>query len=173
MNDNNDTNAKLPKSKSKIKREMNELQELGERLTTLSTQQIKRLPLPENLAQAIYQAQKITSRGAKRRQFQYIGRLMREVDDVSPITDFFNELDAKSHQSSAFLHMLESWRDKLLSDDANAVTEFITLYPNADRQHLRQLIQNGKKERLLGKPLGACKLLFRYIKELHKESEME
>lgn len=163
----------LPKSKSQIKREMLELQELGERLVSLNLEQLKKLALPASLHQAILDAKKMTSRNAKRRQLQYIGRLMRDIEDPTFIKEFFYQLEMKDQRANAFLHMLESWRERLLSDDVAAQTEFIQLYPNVDRQHLRQLIQNGKKERLHGKPLGASKLLFRYLRELQIQKEKQ
>lgn len=170
MSDEDIENIRLPKSKSQIKREMVELQELGERLVLLNRDKLSKLELPTLLFEAIIEAKKITSRGGKRRQLQYIGRLMRDLEDTSLIRDFFAELDSKHQRVNAIHHMLESWREKLLSDDSEILTEFIALFPAVDRQHLRQLIQNGRKERLYGKPVGASKQLFRYLKELHQEN---
>lgn len=174
MNDENQDESLLPKSKSQIKREMVELQHLGEKLLTLNNIQLDRLDLPQNLLQAVQEGKKITSRSAKRRQLQYIGRLMRDVEDTARIEDFFIELTTSHQRANAIHHMLETWRDRLLSDDINVMTQFIDRYPSVDRQQLRQLIQNGKKEKTHGKPIGASKQLFRFIKELHhQEAHLE
>lgn len=175
MSDNDDkiVDKDFPKSKSEIKREMIELQRLGERLVLLNAAQLKKLSLPLILEEAVLDAKKITSHGAKRRQFQYIGRLMRDVKNPEVIREFFAALEMKHQRSSAFHHMLESWRERLLSDDATQLTEFIKLYPIVDRQHLRVLVQNAKKERSLGKPVGAARLLFRYLKQLQQENKFE
>lgn len=162
-----------PKSKSQVKREMTELQKLGERLVSLKKDQLNRLDLPAELNLAIKEAQRLTSHGAKRRQLQFIGRLMRDIEDTTFIKDFFRKLEMKDQRTSAFHHMLESWRERLISDDAEAITEFIQNYPNSDRQHLRQLIQNAKKEKQFAKPIGSLKLLFRYLKELQLQKEEE
>jgi ribosome-associated protein len=154
-----------PKSKSQIKREMIALQELGERLTLLNQETLKRLGLPASLIAAIVEYKKITSRNAKHRQLQYIGRLMRELEDSNAIQKALLELEMKDNRANAIYHMLEAWREKLIRDDEE-VTEFIKNYPDLDRQHLRQLIKNARNERDFGKPAGACKHLFRYLREI-------
>lgn len=160
----------LPKSKSQIKREMTNLQDLGARLITLSDEQLRKLNLPPLLQDAVKAAKKITSHGAKRRQLQYIGRLMRDIEDPSHIEEFFLKIEMKDQRTIAYYHMLESWRERLIAEEG-ALTEFIELYPNAERQHLRQLVQNAKKERLQGKPVGAAKALFRYLRELQERKQ--
>lgn len=165
--------SELSKSKSQIKREMIELQKLGERLTQLNMEQLNKVGLPINLFNAVIEAKRISSHGAKRRQLQYIGRLMREIEDTTFIREYFQKLDMKDKRASALHHMLESWRERLISDDPSALTDFIENYPEADRQHLRQLITNSKKERISGKPRGSLKALFTYIRELHMRKEEE
>jgi ribosome-associated protein len=157
----------FPKSKSLIKKEMIELQELGERLVLLSQDQLTKLNLSAALLQAVLEAKRITSGGAKRRQLQYIGRLMRDLEDPQSIRDYFLKVDTKDKKAIAFQHMLEAWRERLITEDA-ALTQFIEAFPDTDRQHLRQLIQKAKKERSHGKSLGAAKALFRYLRELQE-----
>lgn len=161
----------LPKSKSQVKREMTDLQKIGERLVQLSSEQLKKAKLPPALAEAIVAAKKITSHSAKRRQLQYIGRLMRDLEDPQAIRDFLQELEMKHKSANAYFHMLEAWRERLITEDSTALTEFFTLYPLAERQYLRQLVQNAKKERLSAKSTAAAKLLFRYLKELQQENK--
>ncbi len=174
MNDPDDLlPSDLPKSKSQIKREMTELQKLGERLVALSRDQLKQAKLPIELSQAIAEAKKITSHGAKRRQLQFIGRLMRDIDDPQAIRDFLQKVEMKHQKTNAYFHMLESWRERLINEEQDALTDFINLYPAADRQHLRQLVLNAKKERHQGFPKGAAKLLFQYLKELQNSKNGE
>jgi ribosome-associated protein len=163
----------LEKSKSQIKREMTELQKLGERLQALSREQLKKANLPAQLAQAIDESKRITSHSAKRRQLQYIGRLMRDLEDPQAVRDFLQKIENKHQKTNAYFHMLESWRERLITEEQSALTDFINLYPAADRQHLRQLVLNAKKERHQGTPKGAAKLLFQYLKELQQSKQEE
>lgn len=167
-NDNKFDEVSQTKSKSQVKREMVELQVLGEKLTHLNQGQLQKLDLPTLLYQAIQEANKISSRGGKRRQLQYIGRLMRNIEDPSYIREFFQQLEQKDQRNIAFFHILESWRERLISENNQTMTEFIQIFPHCDRQHLRQLIQNAKKEREIGNPVGASKTLFRYLRELQE-----
>lgn len=158
------------KSKSQIKREMLELQKLGEQLLTLKDQHLKQLHLSPELVQAIKLAKVLKSHGAKRRQLQYIGRLMRKVDP-EPIRDYLAGISLQHQRSVALLHLYESWRERLLSEGSTAFSEFITQYPQADRQQLRQLILNAQKEISQQKSLGAAKALLRYIRSLDTHEE--
>lgn len=164
------TNDDLPKSKSQLKRESNALQALGGRLILLNNTQLDKLGLPTKLFQAIQEAKKITSRSATRRQLQYIGRLMRDIEDPTYIFEFIQKIEMKDEKATAFHHQLESWRERLLSEE-EAITEFIELYPAIDRQHFRQLVMNARKEKTSGKPVGAAKLLFRYMRDLQLENK--
>lgn len=159
------------KSKTATKREMIELQQLGERLLELNPDQLKKLVLPDELIVALKESKKITAHGAKRRHLQFIGRLMRKIEDPQPIRDYLQELQTKNQRASAYHHMLESWREKLITQGPQILTEYFEAYPDAQRQHLRQLVQNAQKERATGKPKGAGKLLFRYLKEIHEQKE--
>ncbi len=109
------------KSKSQIKREMLELQELGEKLTTLSAEYLQRLDLSESLLIALDAAKTIKSHGAKRRHMQYIGRLMRGVDP-EPIRQLFSQLVHQQQQTAAQFHVTEKWRDRLLTEGKSALT---------------------------------------------------
>lgn len=160
----------FPKSKSRVKRDMLELQRIGERLVTLNDHQLKKMAMPHDLFQAIQAAKKIHSHGAKRRQLQYIGKLMRQVENISPIIDFLLQLDNKDQKVIALNHMLEAWRERLVGGDSEVLTAYIQAHPEVDRQYLRQLIASAKKERVQGNPAGAGKLLFRYLKETETNS---
>jgi len=116
-------------SKSQLKRDMTALQELGEELLRLQPYKLKRLPLPPDLVDAIELAQRITSREGLRRQRQYIGRLMRDVD-AQPIRDALS-VDGTRHRGEvARMHTAEHWRDRLLASP-DALAQFLTEHPGA------------------------------------------
>ncbi|MBX6319602.1 ribosome biogenesis factor YjgA [Pigmentiphaga sp.] len=132
-------------SKSQLKRQMAALQELGERLVALPDVKLRQLPLAERLYDAIREAQRITSHEGKRRQLQYVGKLMREAH-VEPIQAKLAEWDGDSMEQIAAFHQLELWRDRLIDDDEH-FTAFMNLYPHAEAQPLRALIRAARKER--------------------------
>jgi ribosome-associated protein len=150
-------------SKTRRKREMLELQALGAALVALPESQLAQMQLENNLLQAVLEAKRIRSHEAKRRQLQYIGRLMREVDP-EPIRAQLAAIEGSSAQAAAAHRRLESWRERLLSDD-EALTAFAAEHPSADLQALRTLIRNTRKEQKEGKPPRAYRELFRFIKE--------
>ena len=150
-------------SKTRRKKDMIELQKIGMELVELSEFQIGKLLLDEGLRSAIMEAKRIKSHEAKRRQMQYIGRLMREVDPT-PIRDQLEAITGRSAQASAAHKRLETWRERLLADE-HALTEFAAAFPASDLQQLRTLIRNAKREKDTGGPLHAYRELFRLIKE--------
>lgn len=150
-------------SKTKRKQEMHELQALGAALVGLSSAHFERMVLPQALAQAVRSARHIDSHGARRRQMQYIGKLMREVDAV-PIRAQLAAVEGGSAQERARHQRLEHWRVRLLEDDA-ALTEFAQEHPAADLQQLRTLIRNTRREQAEGKPPRASRELFRVLRE--------
>jgi ribosome-associated protein len=150
-------------SKTRRKREMLELQALGAALVAVPESQLAQMQLENNLLQAVLEAKRIRSHEAKRRQLQYIGRLMRDVDP-EPIRAQLAAIEGSSAQAAAAHRRLESWRERLLSDD-EALTAFAAEHPSADLQALRTLIRNSRKEQKEGKPPRAYRELFRFIKE--------
>lgn len=158
-----------PKSKSQVKREMLALQALGEELVKLTRHQLAKFPLDEELRKAIAHAQDITSHGARRRQLQFIGRLMRERDP-QPLQQAMAILRHQDQQTNARQHRLEKLRDKLIAEGDAALTEVLQQYPNADRQKLRQLIRNAQQEQQQAKPPQTARLLFRYLREIMDDS---
>ncbi len=158
-----------PKSKSAVKRDMLALQKLGEQLVKLTLTQLNKLPLDETLLSAIRHAQNISSREAKRRQLQYIGRLMRDRDP-QPIQHALAVLWQQDHATIAIQHRLEKYRDKLLAEGDAAMTEILALFPHADRQLLRQFIRKAAQEQQKQQPPRAARALFRYLRDLTNES---
>jgi len=152
-------------SKTRRKEEMHERQDLGEQLVALSAGQLAELDLPERLLDAIVLAQTITKFGALRRQLQYIGRLMREVD-TAPIAARLDQWAGHSREAVAYLHVLERWRGRLLESDA-AVTELATAYPGCDLQRIRTLVRNARREPNATAPSSPAQL--RNYRELFQE----
>lgn len=153
----------LPPSKTKIKKQMHELRDLGEELTELGKDQLAQLDIPENLRDAIREMHRIKTFGAKRRQMQYIGKLMRDVE-TAPIIAKLNTWKGTSQQHIGYMHQLERWRERLLESDA-ALTELLAAHPETDVQRLRTLIRNTLKEREAGKPAKNYREIFQVLRE--------
>lgn len=149
-------------SKTAKKKEMNELQALGMTLTELSNETLKKIALPEDLYNAIRDYKKITSNGATKRQAQYIGRLMRDIDPT-PIRDFLAKLNGDNQAYNAFLQRVEQARSRLLAND-DAFTAFMGDYPHADASALRTLIRNARKEQEQNKPPKNFRALYQELK---------
>ena len=154
----------LPPSKTKIKKQMHDLQDLGEELVELSKDQLAQLDLPETLYLAIREMSRINKFGARRRQMQYIGKLMRDVD-TAPINAKLDIWKGTSQQHIGYMHQVERWRDRLLESDT-ALTELLTAYPDTDVQRLRTLIRNAQKERESGKPGKNYREIFQVLREI-------
>lgn len=152
-------------SKSQRKRDMEKLQSLGTQLTQLSLAQLQKMTLPEALFNAVVMAQQISARGAHKRQLQYIGRLMRDIDP-QPIQQQLDDLQMHSATANREFHQLEQWRDRLLTEGDEAVTQLVQSYPDTDTQHLRQLVRSARKEKLANKTPRAAREIFRYLRQL-------
>ncbi len=160
-----DEDLELPKSKSQLKREVNALQDLGAAIVKLGAKDLSKIPLPDNIANAIHEARRLNSHSALRRQMQYIGKLMRDVDP-KPIQQALDAIRLCGQKSSAHFHAIEQWRDRLINEGQPALNEFIGQNPQADRQQLRQLMLNATKEAAQEKPPKSSRSLFRLLKEI-------
>lgn len=152
-------------SKSQRKRECHALQDMGEKLVELSSEQLAKMPLDDALRNAVLEAQRIRQRGGRKRQLQYIGKLMRKVD-AEPIREALARLEQNHAATSAAHHRLERWRDRLIEEGDAALAELLEALPQADRQQLRQLVRNAQRERQQGKPAKTARELFRYLRSL-------
>jgi len=157
----------LPPSKTKIKKQMHELRDLGKELTELGKDQLAQLDIPENLRDAIREMKNINKFGAIKRQMQYIGKLMRDVD-TAPILAKLDAWKGKSQHHIAYMHQLERWRDRLLESDA-AFTELLAAHPQADAQRLRTLIRNAQKEIEAHKAPKNYREIFQVLREIIPE----
>lgn len=151
-------------SKSQIKRDMIALQELGIKVMSLSKQQLDTLPLNETILAAVEESKRITQHEAKRRHAQYVGKLMRQADHEA-IRYGLDLLDPSSEAHSQFFQQVERWRDRMMDNLADNMAAFLELYPDTNRQLLRQLATNAKKE-VEKKPdqWASRKKLFQFIK---------
>ena len=150
-------------SKSQLKREAEAAQKLGENLVKLDAKSLSSIELPENLAKAIDDARRIKSHSAMKRQLQYIGKIMRKID-LDPIRTEYEKIINHYGKDIKHLHLLENWRDRLINEGDKALEELINDAPNIDRQHLRQLIRQSKKETKLNKPPKSAREIFQYLK---------
>jgi ribosome-associated protein len=168
--DNSAMQDEIP-SKTRQKQAMQQLQALGAALVALSDGQLASVVLPEELADAVAEARRIMSREGRRRQLQYIGRLMRELD-AAPIRAQLERIEGRSAEDGARHRRLEQWRARLLEDDA-ALTEFASEHPAADLQSLRTLIRNARREQKEGRPPRAFREIYRVLREASSSSTAE
>lgn len=151
-------------SKTRRKQEMHELQALGERLARLNPEHIARIELPEELRAALLDAKRMKTREALRRQLQYVGRIMREVD-AAPLRAALEGIEGKSREHTAWLHRLERLRERLLADE-RALGELLRDHPEADLQRLRSLLRGAQKEQAEGRPPRSFRAIFDELRAL-------
>ena len=158
-------------SKSQLKREMTGLQKLGQELIDQARDRVKRVPMPEDVRDAILECQKIKDHEGRRRQLQFVGKKMRTLDEaeVALIQKTIDSWKGASKSETATMHALERRRDKLLANDT-AVTELMAEHPEIDAQQLRTMIRNARKEQAESKPPKAYREIFQLLKELSKAS---
>lgn len=169
-------------SKTDLKRASTALQKLGEQLLTLNAQRLEALPLPETLRSALDESKHHTQFGAKRRHMQYIGKIMRTLDEeeLAAIEQAVGDVQQGSAADAALLHQSENWRSRLLDEASydTALQEWIGVMPHSDVQQLRTLIRQARKDMQApvphsptapehtnqAKPSRAYKALFQFIK---------
>lgn len=149
-------------SKSERKRQMHELQSLGERLVELNAAQLASVELPEDLREAVVEAQRIRAHEGKRRQLQYIGRLMREVDP-EPIRSRLAAWQGQSRERAALEHEIGAWRERLMEDES-AFAELSSRHPSVDLDRLRSLVRDARADRAAGRPPRHYRELFRELR---------
>lgn len=154
-------------SKSQKKREAQALQKIGVELIEFSPEKLALLPLNDNLLKAIVDAKSIKSHGAKRRQAQLIGKLMR-ASDYEAILAAYDNIREQEASITASFQEVEEWRDRLINQGKDALTEFITAYQVQEVQQLRHTIQKAIDDKLQQKNTGGAKALFRYLRSIIK-----
>jgi len=154
-----------PKSRTEKKKDAHLLQELGEKLITLSSQQILTIGLPEELLKEIQFAKTHTKHGAYRRQIQHIGALMREFDP-EPILQAVRVIEQGDYKKSRNFHQIESWRDELINGNESLLEEIVVKFPDAERQRLSQLVRSAQKEKITNRSKKSARNLFAYLRQL-------
>ncbi len=154
-------------SKTELKNDMLALQKLGEELVELKPASLQKVPLSDELAEAIKDAQRFKNE-ARRRQLQYIGKMMRHIDP-EPIQIALDKLRNKHSQATAILHKIEQWRDQIVEQGDSAIEALMDHYPAADRQRLRQLARQAGKEKQAQKTPKAAREIYQIVKALYEE----
>lgn len=159
-------------SRSAQRREALAVLELARRLVELPEAVLARVPMDEDLRDLVRSSRKVTAQIARKRQIQYLAKhLRRQDDDALALIRGAIEHDKAEHLREArALHAVEHWRDRLLEEGDAALSELLSQYPQADRQHLRQLARNAQQERLKNKPPHAFRDLFRELRDLLETS---
>lgn len=150
-------------SKTRKKREAAEITRLGEMLSTLAESELDQLALASDVRQAIDQLKSTRAFGARKRQKQYLGKLLRNTD-VEPIRQWLAQHQQHKQLAVRLDHDTERWRDRLIEDGDPALSEFLDQHADVDRQHLRQLMRNARAEREKGKPPRYARELFRALR---------
>ncbi len=144
MDDEFDEDTRAP-SKSALKRQSHELQELGKQLLAMPDSRLASIDMPERLRDALDQWKKTRSFEGKRRQLQFIGKVMREVDS-EPLREAVASFQMGHAKDALQLHQVERWRLELINDEADAMTRWMAAYPESDAQQLRNLVRQARKD---------------------------
>jgi len=151
-------------SKTELKKDSKKIQQFGREISELTINNIEAFKFPVNIYEATIDLKNLKSNSAKKRQVQYLGKLLREID----LADAFitmKQLKVSSQKEIQRNHIIEGWRDKLLINN-DSITEFVDVYPQIDKQSLRQTISNAQKEKKDSKPPKYSKQLFKLIKNI-------
>ena len=149
-------------SKTKRKQQMHELQDIGEELVELSKEALSKIPMSEDLLDAIKEYKRLNAHEARRRQMQFIGKIMRK-EDTAPIREKLEQIRGSSTAATALLHRIERYRSAMIDKD-EAITQFLSDFPHASVQELRTLVRNTRKEAEQAKPPKSFRELFQFIK---------
>lgn len=162
-------------NKTQIKKDIAVLFALGETMSKLSAVHLKNLELPENIRKAVSEVGDMPHKGARKRLLKYIAGQLHKID-VDPVQEKLGRIQNKSAHSVREHHIIEHWRDKLIQEGNEALTELFDEQPAADLQQIRQLLRNIKKETETNKPPKSTRLLYRYLKSLFQfeaDNELE
>jgi len=154
-------------NKTQIKKDMAVLFALSEEMSELPAGQLKTLELPEIINKAVVEVSGMPHKGARKRLLKFIAGQLNKID-IEPILEKLSRIKNKSAHAVREHHIVERWRDRLIAEGNDALTELLDEQPHADRQLLRQLLRNAQKETEAGKPPKSSRLLYRQLKELFK-----
>jgi ribosome-associated protein len=160
-------------NKTQLKKDIAVLFALGEEMAELSATQLKILELPENIHKAVAEVAGMPLKGARKRLLKFIAGQLHKIN-VEPIQEKLARIKNKSAHAVREHHIVERWRDRLIAEGNDALTELLDDYPDADRQQLRHTLRNAQKEAEAAKPPKSSRLLYQYLKDLFKgENEHE
>jgi len=163
-------NADLP-SKSQLRREALEVRSLAARLIELRPALLAQLPLDDRVGAAISEAQRIRSNVARKRQLQFVAKLLRSTD-LEPIARALQDLEQAARQTSARQHRAEAWRDCLIAGGDPALGELLDQRHDSDAQLIRQLIRKARQEADRERPPAAARALFRALREMDEREPL-
>lgn len=168
-----DSGEFLGPSRGEQRREALAVLELASKLVEQNDARLAQLPLSDDLRALVLESKRITAQIARKRQVQFLAKNLRREDDetLDAIRAALEHDKAVTRQETAALHRVEAWRERLVRDGDAALAELLNDYPQADRQHLRQLARNAREEHLHNKPPHASRELFRSLRELMGEGE--
>ena len=157
-------------SKSQLKRDAHAVRNLGEELAALGAAERARVPLPEDVVDAIDVLNKTTKNGARKRQLGWLAKRLRKID-IEPVEAALESIRQTARANTQTLHLVEQWRDRLLGEDESAnskqaLTDFLDKYPHADTQQLRQLQRSAGKEKSESKPPKSARALFKVVRDV-------
>lgn len=160
-------------NKTQLKKDLAVLFALSEEMSELSLVQVKYLELPDNIHKAVVEVSGMPHKGARKRLLKFITGQLNKID-IEPILEKLARMKSKSAHAVREHHIVERWRDRLIAGGNDVLTEFLNEQPEADRQQLRQLLRNVKKEAEFSKPPKSARLLYRYLKGLFNiDGEMD
>lgn len=161
-------------NKTKIKKDITALFNLGNEMSALSASNLKQLGLPQEIHEAIVQVGTMGQTGARKRLLKYAAGKLHKLDGeiLDAVTEQFARLKNQSAHAVREHHIAERWRDRLIAEGDAALADLLDGYPDADRQQLRRLLRNVQKEAATGNPPKSARLLYRYLKELLNTEEV-
>lgn len=162
-------NYAIRPNKTQLKREIRELNQLGQELLKLPSNALDKIPLSDSMKSAVNEGKRL-SKGALQRQLRRIASLMRN-EDVAAIRFELDRHKQPSKEQTETLHQLEKWRDRLVAGDEPLLTSLIDQFPTIDRQYLRQLMRNAQREVKRANPPKSSRLIFQYLSQVHQEHD--
>jgi ribosome-associated protein len=159
-------------NKTLIKKEIGILFKLAEEMSVLSAAHLKSLELPEKIHKAVVEVSVMKLNGARKRLLKFIAGQLHKMD-VDPILERLARIKTQSAHVVREHHITERWRDRLINDGNDALTELMDEHPQANRQKLRHLVRNAQKEAELAAPPKSSRLIYQYLKALFSNSEEE
>lgn len=160
-----------PVSKSQRRREALELKSLASQLIGLNMARLGRVPLDEDVREAIMDARQIRSNVARKRQLQFVAKLLRRIDP-EPVIQALEAFEGEARQLTGRQHRTEAWRDFLVESGDPAVGSLVNQRNDTDTQSIRQLLRNARKEAARDKPPASARALFRVLREMDEREPL-